>query len=169
MTTTQLLLLTAFYFALMIAVIYFTRAKTRRLIGAVTAGVVFAFVGLFGFMLGETQRWWQMPKAGVSYFYPLFWLGLAVSCVPTYLMLWRIVRRFGTRGLVICILVTTIIGPPRDYWIVSMFPAWMTFSPGIAPILADAAIYTLLIVVGYAVMRIVAGPAQSDSLVQRSA
>ena len=50
------------------------------------------------------------------------------------------------------------------YALAATFPAWMTFSPGIAPVLADAAAYALLVVVGYAVMRLVAGPAAADSL-----
>jgi hypothetical protein len=44
-----------------------------------------------------------------------------------------------------------------------MFPGWITFSPGIAPVLAVATFYALLVAVGYAVMRIVSGPAQGDS------
>jgi hypothetical protein len=43
----------------------------------------------------------------------------------------------------------------------------MTFAPGIAPVLADATVYALLVVVGHAVMRMVVGPAQGDSLAQR--
>ena len=40
----------------------------------------------------------------------------------------------------------------------------MVFSSGIAPVLADAATYALLVVVGHAVMRMVAGPAEGDAL-----
>ncbi len=42
----------------------------------------------------------------------------------------------------------------------------MTFAPGIAPILADATVYALLVVVGHVVMLMVVGPAQGDSLAQ---
>ncbi|HEV1994877.1 MAG TPA: hypothetical protein VGR03_11130 [Candidatus Acidoferrum sp.] len=38
------------------------------------------------------------------------------------------------------------------------------FAPGIAPVLADATVYVLLVVVDYAVMRMVVGSAQGDSL-----
>jgi hypothetical protein len=164
MTTVQILLMIGFYFAALIAVAYFTRAKVRRILGALAGGAVFGVVGLLALALGEAQGWWHLPKAGSSHFQSLLWLGFAVSAAPSYLILWRVVRRFGGRGLAVCVLVVTIIGPPRDYWIVAMFPAWMTFAPGIAPILADAAIYALLVLVGHAVMRIVVGPAQGDSL-----
>lgn len=164
MTTVQLLLMIGFYFALFLLVAYFTRAKVRRILGALAGGAVFGVVGLLALALGEARGWWQLPKAGSLHFQLLLWLGFAVSAAPSYLILWRVVRRFGGRGLAVCVLVATIIGPPRDYWIVAMFPAWMTFAPGIVPVLADAAIYVLFFVVGHAVMRIVVGPAQGDSL-----
>lgn len=167
MTTRQILLMIGFYLAAFVAVAYFTRAKVRRILGALAAGAVFGLVALLAVELGEAQDWWRVPKAGSSHFHLLFWLGFAISCAPTYLMLWRVVRRFGGRGLAVCVVVSAIIGPPRDYWIVATFPAWMTFAPGIVPVLADATIYALLVIVGHVVMRIVVGPAQGDSLARR--
>ena len=164
MTTVQLLLMIGFYFALLIAVAYFTRATARRILGALAGGAVFGVVGLLALALGEAQGWWRLPKTGASHFYWLLWLGFAVSAAPSYLILWRVVRRFGNRGLAVCVLVAALIGPPRDYWIVTMFPAWMTFASGIAPILADAAIYALFVLAGHAVMRVAVGPAQADAL-----
>jgi hypothetical protein len=167
MTTDQIILMIGFYLADFVAVAYFTRAKVRRIMGALAGGAVFGLVALPALALGEAQGWWRVPKAGSSHFQLLLWLGFTISCAPTYLILWRVVRRFGGRGLAVCVLASAIIGPPRDYGITAMFPAWMTFAPGIAPVLADATIYALLVVVGHAVMRMVVGPAQGDSLAQR--
>lgn len=167
MTTVELVLMIGFYLALLVAVAYFTRAGVRRIMGALAGGGVFGALALPGLALGVARGWWRLPTAGASHFYLLLWLGFAISGAPTYLLLWRIVRRFGGRGLAVCVLVVAIIGPPRDYWITAMFPAWMTFAPGIAPVLADATFYVLLVVVGYTVMRIVAGPAQADALARR--
>ena len=164
MTTGEILLMIGFYLALLIAVAYFTRARAHRILGALAGGAVFGLVGLLALALGEVQGWWRLPKTGSSHFHVLVWLGFAVSAAPSYLVLWRVVRRFGRRGLAVCVLVATILGPPRDYWIVARFPAWMTFAPGLAPVLADAAIYALFFVVGHAVMRVVVGPAQADFL-----
>jgi hypothetical protein len=167
MTTDQIILLIGFYLAAFVAVAYFTRAKARRILGALAGGAVFGLVALPALALGEAQGWWRVPQTSSSHFHLLLWLGFTVSCGPTYLILWRVVRRFGGRGLAVCVLVSAIIGPPRDYGITAMFPAWMTFAPGIAPVLADSTIYALLVVVGHAVMRMVVGPAQGDSLAQR--
>lgn len=162
MTTVQIILMTGLYLAFFVAVAYFTRAKVRRILGALAAGAVFGVVALLGLALGEAQGWWRVPQGGSSHFQLLLWVGFTISSGPTYLILWRIVRRFGGRGLAVSIVVSTIIGPTRDYWIAAMFPAWMTFAPGIAPVLADATIYALLIIVGHVVMRMVVGPAQGD-------
>lgn len=164
MTTRQLLLITALYFAAFVAVSYFSSAKVRRIAGALVGGAIFGFVGLLAAMLGEAQHWWRIPQANVSHFLLLFWFGLSVSVAPVYLITWRVARRFGGRGLAVCVLISAIIGPPRDYLYARTFPEWMVFSPGIAPVLADATVYALLVVVGHAVMRLVAGPARADSL-----
>jgi hypothetical protein len=97
----------------------------------------------------------------------LLWLVLAVSSAPVYLITWRLAGRFGGRGLTVCVLAAAIIGPPRDYWFAATFPDWMVFSSGVVPVLADATIYALLVVVGHSVMRLVAGPAQRDSWARR--
>src|SRR5258707_292587 len=131
MTTGQLGLMTGFYLAAFVFAAYFTRAKLQRIIGSLAGGVVFGFVALGGVAFEKSQSWWRVPQAGVSHFYFMLWLGFAVSCPPVSLVLWRIVRRFGGRGLLVCILISMIIGPPRDYAVAAMFPAWMTFAPGL--------------------------------------
>ena len=164
MTTIQLLLMDSFYLAVLVAVTYCTRARMRRILGALAGGAAFGVIGVLAVVLGEAQGWWRVPQSKVAYFHFHLWLGFAISCAPVYLIVWRVVRRFGGRGLIVCVLAATIIGPPRDYWITAMFPDWMTFAPGITPIIADAGVYALLILVGYGVMRSVSGTAQGDSL-----
>jgi hypothetical protein len=167
MTTGQILLMTGLYLAAFVAVAYFTRAKRLRIVGAAAGGAVFGMVALLAVAFCEAHGWLRIPKAGSSYFQFLLWLGFAVSCAPVYLVTWRVARRFGMRGLVICIVAAALIGPPRDYAFAAVFPEWITFSPGIAPVLAVSTVYVLLVVVGHAVMRIVAGPARGDSLAPR--
>jgi Kef-type K+ transport system membrane component KefB len=159
MTTGQLFLMIGFYLAVFVAVIHFTRARLPHILGALAGGAVFGLVAVAAVALGETQGWWRVPQTGVAHFQFLLWLGITVSCAPDYLIGWRVVRRFGTRGFVVCVIAVAIIGPPRDYWIAATFPAWMTFAPGITPVLADATVYVLLVVIGLAVMRMVVGSA----------
>jgi hypothetical protein len=167
MTTSQLVLMASLYLAASVGVAYWTRAKASRIAGALCGGAIFGVVAVLAVGLGENQGWWRVPQAGSSHFQLLLWLGLAVSCTPVYLLSWRTARRFGGRGLAVFALVAAVIGPVRDYQVAAMFPGWIAFSPGIAPILAVATIYALLVVVGHAVMRIVSGPSQADSFSRR--
>jgi hypothetical protein len=167
MTTSQIILITGLYLGALVAVAYLTRTKVRRIVGAVAGGAVFGVVALLAVALGEDRSWWQVPKANSSHFPLLFWFSFSVSCAPVYLITWRVARRFGGRGLAVCVLAAAIIGPPRDYWFAATFPAWIVFSAGIAPVLAAATIYALLVVVGHTVMRLFVGPAEGDSLARR--
>ena len=47
------------------------------------------------------------------------------------------------------------------------FPEWDSYRPGIAPVLAISVTYVVLVLVGHAVMRVVAGPAGADRLARR--
>ena len=169
MTTQQMLLMTGLYLAASVAVTYFTRAPTRRAVGALFGGAAAALLALKAIALGESLGWWRIPFAPTPYFLPLLYLGLAISCSPIYLVTWRVARRFGWRGLAVCIGIAAVIGPPRDYFYATTFPKWMVFAPGIAPILADSATYVLIVVVGHAVMRVIAGPARADRLARTAA
>ena len=164
MTTQQILVFTAGYLMALVAAVYFTRASQRRVFGAMAGGIV---VGLFAMatIAGcEALGWWRVPMAPTPWFRTLFYLGFVISSAPIYLVTWRVARRFGSRGLALCIGIVAVIGPPRDYLYAAMFPKWMVFSPGIAPVLADSACYIGIVAIGHAVMRWVAGPARADAL-----
>jgi hypothetical protein len=164
MTTQQIILFACGYLVVLVAVIYFTRATARRVMGAIAGGAGAGLLGLGAIALCEALGWWQVPFASTPYFLPLFYLGLSISLTPIYLVTWRVARRFGWRGLAVCLCLVAIIGPPRDYLIAATFPKWMVFAPGVAPILADAATYVGVVALGHAVMRLIAGPANDDRL-----
>ena len=167
MTTQQILLMDFLYLAFLGAVIYLTRATARRIAGALAGGAAGALLALGAIVLGEAQGWWRLPSGPTPYFRLQLYLGLAISMTPTYLIIWRVVRRFGWRGLAVFLGAVAVIGPPRDYLIAAMFPEWMVFAPGVAPVLADAATYVGMVALGYTVMRLVAGPSRGDRLAGR--
>ena len=162
------ILVTALYLCAFIALSYITSARPLRIVGAVAGGVVAAMIALGALLIGEAQDWWRVPNGTLPHFRTLFCLSFAVSCSPIQLILWRAVRRFGGRGLTLCAGLAAAIGPPRDYIFAAAFPAWIVFSPGVMPVVAVAMVYVLLMVVGYAAMRAVAGPAKRDELAHRS-
>ena len=73
----------------------------------------------------------------------------------------------GPRGFAMTMILAALIGPPRDYWYMARFPEWGTYASGVSPVLAISATYVLLVVLGYGVMRLVAGPAREDRLARR--
>jgi hypothetical protein len=167
MTTQQLHLFNCLYLALLIVVAFFTRATARRIAGALAGGAAFGVVVLGAIALGEKMEWWHFTITWEPYFLALLYLDCIISCAPAYLVTWRVARRFGWRGLAVVVIVSALIGPPRDHWYMARFPEWGAYGPGIAPDLAIAAIYALLVPVGQSVMRLVAGPARGSPLARR--
>ena len=129
MTAQQIILFTCGYLVALMVVIYFTRANRRRVAGAIAGGAASGLFGIGAIALCETLGWWWIPFASTPYFRLLFYLGLAISLTPIYLITWRVTRRFGLRGLAVFIGIVTVIGPPRDYLYATMFPKWMVFAP----------------------------------------
>lgn len=168
MTTQQMLLITGLYLIALVFVTYFTRATPRRFVGALAGGAAASFMALKVIALCEARGWWHIPFAPTPYFVPVFYGGLAITLAPLYLVTWRVARRWGWRGLAVCVLIVTVIGAPRDYLYAMTFPKWMVFGPGAAPIIADAATYAAALVLGHAVMRLVSGPARADRLARKS-
>ena len=169
MTTSQLTLLASIYAAAFIAVVYLTRATTRRVLGALVGGVVAG--GFFSALalLGATVGWWRVEAFPSTVgLLALFYLATAISLTPIYPITWRVARRFHGPGLTVCLIASALVGPPRDYLVAAVYPEWVVFAPGLAPVGAASCIYVGVVALGHVTMRFVAGPANGDRLVQRS-
>jgi hypothetical protein len=164
MTARMIVGFTIGYGVALIVALYFTRATTRRAIGALVAGAVGALVFLGALVLGVKVGWWRVGVPSTPGLRALFSAATAISLAPIYPVTWRVARRFGWRGLAACIIAAGIIGPPRDYMIAALHPEWIVFAPGFVPVLAVSVIYAAFVAVGHACMRLVAGPARADPL-----
>ena len=169
MTTRQIVVMTCGYAGVLVAVIYFTRATSRRVFGALAGGAAAGCWGLGAIAAGEAFGLWRDFLPSRHSLWALFYVGLAVSLTPIYLVTWRVARRFGFPGLAVCLLVVGVVGPPRDYLYVATYPEWGAFSRGVAPVLADAATYVGLVALGHAVMQLVSGPARGSRLARQPA
>ena len=159
-----MLLMTGLYLAALVVVTYFTRATPRRVLGALAGGAAASLMALAVIALCQDLGWWRLPFVSTTYWVIALYVGLAISLTPIYLVTWRLARRFGWRGLAVFVGIVAVIGPPRDYLYAATFPKWMVFAPGLVPILADAATYVGIVVVGHAVMCLIAGLASQDGL-----
>jgi len=161
MTPLQIVLFTFGYAVAFAAVIYFTRAPTHRVVGAMAGGLAAGALGLGAMILGQTLGVWWPSLPSTAPVWVLLYAGLSVSMSPLYLITWRIARRFGSRGLALCLLIVGVIGAPRDYLYAAIHPEWMVFGPGVTPIVADAATYVAMVALGHAVMALVSGTSQA--------
>jgi hypothetical protein len=159
-----MLLIIGLYAVALVVVIYFTRATARRVTGALVGGAAVGLMALGAITLCEALGWWKIPFASTPYFAYIFYVGVAITCAPIYVVTWRVARRFGGRGLAVFVAIVAVIGPPRDYLYAAMFPKWMVFGPGVMPIIADSVTYIGIVILGHAVMRLVAGPSRADRL-----
>ena len=167
MTTQQLILMICFYLVVLVAIAYFTRPTLRRISGACAGAAAVGLLVLGMVAMGETMRLWKVPLSRTPQLVLLLYLALTVSCVPIYLLSWRIARRFGRAGLAVLVGGAAVVGPLRDYIVAANYPQWIEFAPGVAPVLAVGAIYAVIVGVGHALMRLVAGPSGEDSLAAR--
>ena len=168
MTISQILLATLLYAIALAAVVYFTRPTLRRVAGALVGAAAAGGFGIVAVVVGNALQVWRVPISWTPLFLSLFYLAFAVSLAPIYLVTWRLERRFGWKAILISLLVVAIIGPPRDYMYAAIFPEWMVFASGVAPILADAAAYVGIVMIGHIAMCLIAGPSAEDRLARAS-
>jgi hypothetical protein len=166
MTTQQLHLFNLLYLIISVVVAVLTRATARRIAGAVVGGAAVGVVGLGIIALGEKVGWWHMAITWEPYFLTLMLIDSAL-CAFVFLITWRITRRFGWRGLAVVLVVLALFGPVRDQWYMRRFPEWGSYRAGFAHVLAISASYVIVILVGYGIMRLVAGPTRKDRLARR--
>ena len=167
MTMQQMLVMAVVYLAALVVVAYFTRPCVRRLAGALAAGAAVGLALLGVIPLAETLGLWRVSLSWTPAFLSLFYLAVIVSSASIFLISWRVARRFGGCGLVVLVASAAVIGPPRDYAWATMFPEWVVFAPGMAPVFGVAATYMCVGALGHAVMRLVAGPSAADPLARR--
>jgi hypothetical protein len=167
MTTLQITAMTCGYAVALAAAIYFTRATSRRVVGALAGGAAAGCWGLGAIIAGEALGLWRDFLPSRHSVWVLFYFGLAVSLSPIYLVTWRVARRFGWLGVAVCLVIVGVVGPPRDYFYVATYPEWGAFSSGVAPVLADAATYVGIVALGHAVMQLVSGPARGSRLARQ--
>jgi hypothetical protein len=167
MTTLQIVVMTCAYAVALAAAIYFTRAPWRRIGGAVAGGAAAGCVGVGAMILGPALGVWWVSLPATPGVWVLFYLGFAISLSPIYLITWRVVRRFSWRGLVVCFAIVAVIGPPRDYLYAALYPEWMVFARGVAPVIADAWTYVAIVALGHAMMRLVSGPERGSPLARQ--
>jgi hypothetical protein len=166
--TRILILAWCVYASLLVAAVYFTRATTRRILGALAGGGAVALVGAGVEALAHARGWWRYTSDDTPFgplaIYPL----LVVAFAFLALIGWRITRRFGVRGLAVFLGILAVVGTLRDYFISGSLMGLIVFAPGVYLAIIDAFLWAGLATLAIAVMRAVSGPARDDELARRT-
>lgn len=141
-----------------------TRARPRRIVGALASAAVFTALSAPIDTLAYRAGWWFYPSCANPPHPPLaVYVGQALIFVGGVALVgWRVQRRFGTRGVASFGAVVCGVGLVRDMTVAALFPRMIRL--GAAPVaqLADVGAWAVVVIVALAVTRLVAGPARGD-------
>ena len=148
---------------------YLTRATFRRAMGSLAGGAVFTVVWIIKLRVDYAMGWWrsafpETPEPLMLFSLPAAFLVIMMGGGLFFLVSWRATRRFGWAGQVVMLLALPIDLAIRDrvWW--QHLMRILVATPGIGPVLGDAAFFAVGLVLGYVVMRLIAGPAGKDPL-----
>jgi hypothetical protein len=162
-----LLIASCVYLAVLVATVYFTRATTRRVLGAVAGGVAVAVVGFGVEVVCQALGFWRYPSDDTGHGSLLMYPVLVLVWAVFSLIGWRVMRRFGWRGQVVFLAVVTVQGTLRDYFEAGQALGVIILAPGPMTVLVDAVCWFGLTALAQGMMRLVAGPAAADQLARR--
>ncbi len=148
---------------------YLTRAMSCRAVGSLGGGAVFAAVWMIKWKVDYAMGWWrtafpETPDPLMLFSLPVMFLTIALFGGVVFLISWRVTRRFGWAGQVVMFGVAPFYFAVRDriWW--QHLMKIMVATPGMGPVLGDAAFFAVGLVLGQIVMRLIAGPAEKDLL-----
>jgi hypothetical protein len=164
MTTDQLIAIDSLCLVLLAVVIYFSRAVSRRVLGAAVGGLVAMPIGIGFDVLGDAMGWWHYTMGTTGHGPPLLYLALWLWYgVGVTLIGWRVTRRFGRRGLFGFIGFMAVYGPVRDYVGVALANGTVqVITSGVRPLVADILLWASVNAVAQTVMWLIAGAPDSD-------
>jgi hypothetical protein len=148
-------------------IVYFTRAPLRRIMAALLGGGMFALITYIRFRVGLSMGWWQSGVPEAPDIAALLSFPIAISPLAGAMVLlisWRISRRFGAIALAALFPIVGVGQAFRERVWYDRFMHMMVAAPGIVPLLADGGFIAAGFALGYAMMRLVAGPADQDQL-----
>ncbi|MDE3089591.1 MAG: hypothetical protein KGJ80_09470 [Chloroflexota bacterium] len=145
-------------------VAFFTRATARRIVGAlISASPIVPTVLLFD-VIAAQLGWWHYPAVTTGnapiawYIMAALWYGAALGLVG-----WRVIRRFGARGLAVFLVAFALYGVARDYSY-SVTTGLIVFGPGLVPLGAELFAYASAAALVQLLMYWIVGPPRSDPL-----
>jgi eukaryotic-like serine/threonine-protein kinase len=156
--------------AVLVGSVYLTRATALRVAGALAGGVPVAAAIIVEFRLGYSIGWLRSrfveAPDPISLLSPVLFLAVGLAGAAYLLLFWRVSRRFGWAGSTVLIVALSGLFALQDRFLWN--PALNIVSVGISALVTDAALWAVGFALGYAAMRLIAGPARSDPFARKS-
>jgi serine/threonine protein kinase len=148
---------------------YLVRARMLRVAGALGGGLVMAIIRMLALRNAHAMGWWSTrfkndPDPVSVLFGPALLLGYTAAVAMALLVGWRLGRRFGWKGQVVLLAWIAVWAPLRERLIYDQFMQVMHAPLELLPVMTDIAVWATGLLLGYAAMRLVAGPAGADWL-----
>ncbi len=152
---------------LFLASCWLTRASWRRSGSALAAGGVFAIANVLWDQVAFRFGWWSYPGfEGTSLIGLIYLFSGLVAGGAAGLLGWRLIRRYGRRGLIVFLILWTLWGVIHDVGGGQLFQSsnLMRFAEGPVPIIADALLYATCGALAQLIIRAVGGAPAADRL-----
>lgn len=147
-----------------VATAYFTRATRRRIVASLMGAASGALVGVVVDIVAHDAGWWTYRNVSTPYGPPLFYVASGLGFGALTLVAWRLMRRFGWRGLIGELAVLMLYGPPRDYLLADL-PGLMDFRWSTAVVVLDSLlVWAIPFMIAVALMRLLGGQSRRDLL-----
>jgi hypothetical protein len=154
-------------FILFAVVAFLTRATRRRAVGALVASIPIVPMVMLLDLAAARLGWWSypsIPRANVllpAYIATALWYGAALGLIG-----WRVIRRFGGRGLLAFLALFGLYGAARDH-LFSSTTGLIVFGSGALPRIADFLAYASGAAVVQLLMLWIVGRPGGDPLARR--
>lgn len=153
---------------LFVACAYFSRANKQRILAALAGSAAYSMLNFVWDQAAEALGWWNYPGYSADGKLPLtlyILAGIAGGGAMSFIG-WRVLRRWGRRGLLSWVLLWMLYAVLHDYGGSKTVgrEGLMVFGPSPIPILADILQFVALSTVPLVVMRFIAGPADAGGL-----
>jgi serine/threonine protein kinase len=165
----QLMLWACMTSAILGGAAYVMRARVLRVAGTLAGGFVIAVIRLLGLRHAHAMGWWSTrftndpdPVSVLSA--PVLLLVYTAAAAAFLLAGWGIGRRFGWKGQVVLFTLITVWAPFRERLVLDKFMQVIQAPFELFPVMTDMATWAAGLLLGYAAMRLIAGPAGADRL-----
>ena len=152
---------------LFVMIAFFTRATPRRIAGALIASIPIVPLVMFYDSIAARLGWWHYPSVTTGAA-PLAWyVAAALGYGAAFgLVGWRMIRRFGWRGLLGFLIALSVFGVARDVTY-ARTTSLIEFGPGSVPLIADFFAYASSATLVQVLMYWLVGAPGSDQLARQ--